>query len=273
MNWKIFKVNIPTLVSDGKFGAAFTLIPIFLVLCIAVAFLILKGHTKARQIIQSLSLLILGIIFLQCLCIAKQVVWGVKNLLNADIPSSLAQGWFPLIIIIFVLFLGRKFYCWWICPIGFLQELTEKANLVNKGKTLRQAILVISVIVIGVIMWIARPSPAIMGAGAWLGLLTLIISIAAVSYPNKERQIRKLKYLILLGWAALAITAFVPGPWCVVAQAILGYSASISFLCVLLASMVVPRAWCRYICPDGGLLQLLGRKKKCLSPDDHRIDL
>lgn len=268
--WKMFRENIPTLVSKGEIGVEFVLIPIFVVLCIATAFLILKGYTKARRVIQSLSLLILGFVFIQCLCITKQVVWGIKDLFKGNISLALAIAWFPLIIAIFVLFLGRRFYCSWMCPVGFLQDLTAKANIRKRSKRLRQVILVVLLIAIGLIMWITRPSPVLMGAGAWLGLLTIIVSILAISYPQKERYFGKLKYAILVGWAVLGTVMFVPGPWCVPAQAILKYSASISFVCVLLASMVVPRAWCRYICPDGGLLQLVSRKVRRKSGKEEK---
>lgn len=165
MNWKIFKQNIPTLVSNGRIGAEFLLIPIFLALCIVTAFLILKGHSKARRVIQSLSLLILGIIFLQCLCITKQVVWGIQDLFRGRIYSFLSVVWFPVVVIIFVIFLGRRYYCYWICPLGFLQDLTGKTGLHKTSKTTRRMCLIVLLIVIGLIMWLTHPSSIIMGAG------------------------------------------------------------------------------------------------------------
>ncbi|MDI6840966.1 MAG: hypothetical protein QMD71_09005 [bacterium] len=82
-----------------------------------------------------------------------------------------------------------------------------------------------------------------MGAGAWLGFLLIIISIIRLLYLTKESVFDKFKYIVLIGWAFLAITHYkVPGPWCVVGQANLKYSASISFLSLLLVSIVSPRA-------------------------------
>ncbi|MBI4722083.1 MAG: 4Fe-4S binding protein [Candidatus Stahlbacteria bacterium] len=271
--WKVFKENIPSLVSKGETGDEFVLIPILLVFFIVTAFLVSMGYTKARRIIQSIYLLVLGIIFLQCLCITKQIIWGSKDLFNGSVSLSLAQFWFPIFVIVPVIIWGRQFYCYWICPVGFLQDMTGKANLSKRNKRLSLVILIILLIVIGLIMWLACPSPIIMGAGAWLGLLTIIISILAVQYPDKERVFSKFKYLSLLGWAVLAITKYkVPGPWCVPGQANLKYSAIISFLCVLLVSVVIPRAWCCYICPDGGLLQLISRRSKKLEMGNNPKD-
>jgi len=259
-NWKVFKSSIPDLIALKKIGMEFTLIPIVILVFLAVSLLVLKRKQKLRWITQIISLLLFGFIFMHCLCLTKSIIWGVKDLFHSKFLSGLANLWFPLITFSFVLFLGRYFYCYCLCPIGFLQEITGRVNLQRK-KITSLVFLLILLGIIGMVGWLYHPSPVILGAGAWLGFLLIITSIIILFYPKGERIFCKFKYLALIGWAILAVTAYkVPGPWCVVGQANLKYSAIISFLAILLVSAVFLRAWCQYICPDGALLRLLKRR-------------
>lgn len=197
----------------------------------------------------------------------------MKNLL-------LAAGylWFPLVVSFFVFFFGRRLYCHWICPLGFIQDLTGKVDGYRrkkvKGKKLKLidfSVLTLLGIVMVWIAWTWRPSILIMGAGGWLGLSLIVVLIFVLFYAEKESRFRKLKYVFLVGWLGLAITGHkVAGPWCVIGKANLAYSAIIPFASVFFGSMVVRRSWCKYVCPDGGLLQLLGRMSKGKTPEDIR---
>lgn len=264
MNWKIFKVPIPKLLSMELAGWEFMIIPIVILIYIGAAFFLARARQKThlRRIIQIASLLVFGLVFTQCLCIVKMLVWTLNNSWQQKFLLALAYLWLPALNIGFVLYFGRYFYCYCICPVGFLQDITGKCNL-GKNKTLGLAFLLVLAAVMGVIGWMKHPAPFIYGAGAWLGFLLIVVSILVILYPGTKKGFRRLKYVILPAWAVLAFTAYkVPGPWCVPAQAILSYSALLSFLCVLLVSAVLPRGWCNYICPDGALLQLISKKPR-----------
>ena len=112
----------------------------------------------------------------------------------------------------FVLFAGRRLFCYWACPLGFLQDLTGKANLCQRNRKWGLVLLVILLIVIGLIAVLTHPTVFIKGAGAWLGLFLIIISIFVLTYLGRESRFRKLKYFILGCWAFLAVMRKVPGP-------------------------------------------------------------
>ncbi|HAW50138.1 TPA: hypothetical protein DCX16_04235 [bacterium] len=266
--WKVFDKEIIGLVKEGKIGFEFLIIPVLLCLFIMTSFFISKGYIKARRFIQCLSFLILGIIFLQCLCISKDTTIGIKNLFFGEFTQAFANLWFPFTILLFVFFFGRKIYCFWICPLGFVQDLTGKANIYKKKRNLGFIISIILTISMGLAILLTLPS--IFEVGALLGFFTFIVLLLTIIYPAKEFS--KLKYLILLFWIILAIFVKIPGPWCVIGKANLKYSAIISFLCVILASIIIPRIWCKYICPDGGLFQLIGKRKKDEEKEANLLD-
>ena len=270
MSWKLLPKPLLPLESGSEVVILSAIVVTLLLLCIAAAVLISRKTNlgAARRIVQSVSLVLLGIVFIQCHCIGKQIVWGFQYLSKGKLADFAIWFWYPLMVVLFVLFFGRRLYCYWMCPTGFVQDIVGKVHAWKKGlfgpQTLRQVNLW-SAVVLGVAMaaiaWFFRPSDPVLAIGGWLGVATLVVLIPVCAFPRSSRWLLKLKYLSLILWVLIPIVGLkVAGPWCVAAQALLVYSASVSFACVLLASMIMPRAWCRYLCPDGAILQLASNK-------------
>jgi polyferredoxin len=125
--------------------------------------------------------------------------------------------------------LAKKSFCSWLCPVGTLSELLWKAGRKLVGRTFRP--------------W------------RWLDL-----------------ALRSLKYLLLLFFVKLiwidmplaAIQSFLRSPyWAVSDIRMLQFFTGMSLpaLAILggliLSSLLVQNAWCRYLCPYGALLGLL----------------
>ena len=121
----------------------------------------------------------------------------------------------PLLILPF--FKGR-FFCWWICPMGFAAETVSRISP--------------SKIRLAKIPWIGK------------GLALLIVASACVGYP----------LLIWLDPLCMFNGFFAawrqPLTW---ASAAL----SAGFLSVLVVSLVFPNVWCHRLCPLGGLQEWL----------------
>jgi len=122
----------------------------------------------------------------------------------------------------------RKAFCGWICPVGFLSNLLEKA-----GKRLH-------------LMW--RPP-------AWLdyGLHSLKYILLAFFV-----------FLIFFRMDARQVRAFIKSPYNLIADAkmlVFFLHPSTVFLSILTglaaASLVLKNFWCRYVCPYGALLGLI----------------
>jgi polyferredoxin len=275
--WKIFNRPLFGVQLSETENVDLALIWLALALFTCAAVLYARGRRSPilRRTTQTLSLVLLGLLFPLCLCVTKGVGVTAQKLLAGEFLEALAFLWLPLLVLGFVAFLGRRFYCNWICPLGFAQDMTGKIYRYKRprlsSRTLRTvdlSILVVSLLGTALIMWLFRPVPPILGAGALLGVVVLVVSIILIVRPDSESSLRSLKYFLVAAWIALAFYVFfvgldsASGPWCVIANANLGYAAVIPFVGILVASAVMPRSWCRYICPDGGLLQLIRGKPR-----------
>lgn len=122
----------------------------------------------------------------------------------------------PLVVLPF--FKGR-FFCWRLCPMGFVAETVSRLNKRN-----------------------ARLLRRIPFIGKWLA--PVILGSAAAGYP-------------LLIWTdPLCIFNGFFAAWRAPATAATAVTAT-GFILILAASLLVPNCWCHRLCPLGGLEELL----------------
>jgi ferredoxin len=138
--------------------------------------------------------------------------------------------------VLLVAFFARGAFCGWICPLGFLQDL-----------------------VAGFGGFVRRHVPPI-------GRALRTVERRATPLRVLDRPLRLLKYVVL-AWAVLGAAAYGTmvfrgvDPW----NALLDLgreTAGLGLLIlgvVLVASLFVDRAWCRYACPLGAAAGLVSR--------------
>lgn len=139
--------------------------------------------------------------------------------------SLLTLAALPLLIL--PLFLGR-FFCWHLCPMGFLAQSVSRLNTRNAG--------------------LVRKVPFVGKA-----LAVVILASALAGYP-------------LLIWTdPLCLFNGFFAAW---RQPLAGASAvtAIGFIGILLASLIAPNIWCQRLCPLGGLEDLISQAKKIRQP-------
>jgi len=135
-----------------------------------------------------------------------------------------------------VAFFARGAFCGWICPLGFIQDL-----------------------VAGLASFVRRRIPPV-------GRAMRALQRRAAPLRFVDRPLRLLKYVVL-AWAVLGAAAYGTmvfrgvDPW----NALLDLgreTAGLGLLVlgvVLVASLFVDRAWCRYACPLGAATGLVSR--------------
>ena len=129
-----------------------------------------------------------------------------------------------------LLLLGRGIFCGWLCPFGALQELLNKAA---RRLGLRQ-----------------RQLPAALNERLWALKYVVAIALVALVFIDRTPVIRAVEIepfdtAILFGF----VRAW---PYVLFTLAILG------------VGLFVERAFCRYLCPLGGSLAILGRWRMLL---------
>jgi polyferredoxin len=148
-------------------------------------------------------------------------------LLSGEIPRLHPAGMFLLLAFLAMSWTFRKSFCAWLCPVGTLSEYLWRLGRQTFGKTFR--------------------------------------------LPRKlDVALRSLKYLLLalffyavLSMTVPAIQAFLEGPYGLVDDVkmlnffrFLGVAGAIVVALLVLASVFVQNAWCRYLCPYGALMGL-----------------
>jgi polyferredoxin len=148
--------------------------------------------------------------------------------LTGDLPSVHPAGLFLLLAFAGASLLFRKAFCSWLCPIGTISEWLWMGGEAMFGRTLRV--------------------PRVL-----------------------DVTLRGLKYILLAlflyavgSMAPAAIRGFLESPYGVIADVkmldffrTIGPTAAIVVAVLLLASVVVKNAWCRYLCPYGALMGLV----------------
>ena len=154
---------------------------------------------------------------------------GLKSfLLTGGLPPVHAAGMFLLVAFLAMSFLLRKAFCSWVCPVGAVSDTL-----------------------------------------AWIGRGTFgrtFLPPKAVDVP-----LRALKY-VLLGFflyavgsmGPAAIAAFLSSPYGLVADVkmlnlfrMLSFTSAVVLTVLVVASLFVHHAWCRYLCPYGALLGMV----------------
>lgn len=162
-----------------------------------------------------------------------------RAVLTGQLPEVHAAGMFLLAAFLAMSLLARKAFCSWLCPIGTLSEWLWQGGEALLGRTLRLP------------RWVDVPLRS-------LKYILLGLFLAAVGSMSAD-----------------AIRAFLTSPYGLIADVKMldffqrmGTTTAAVLVVLVVASVLVKNAWCRYLCPYGALLGLVG----LLSPARIRRD-
>jgi len=167
----------------------------------------------------------------------------------------------PATILVTSMLFGPAF-CGWICPTGALQELVGaltrrwNRNRKAKGYPRSRAALAGAFAVLAVFaLWMARLSHTRMffvedASIYWSEVLVLIVLLLAWDMRRWDGPLRRLR-LVSFGvvTAASLLSLRVTSPVHLGFAKVYDPASFLSTVMVILATLVIPRVWCRYLCP------------------------
>lgn len=148
--------------------------------------------------------------------------------------------WYAIPIIVLTIFLGR-FYCGWICPLGSLQDWTAslRKSTVKRDMEINRHRPIYRLKYLILIAFLIMAIFGVLQIGLLDPIVLLTRAVTTSVFPSIDRG---------TGWL------FVTGR-----EFDLGWIAVTLLLAILIASYVMPRLWCKLLCPLGALLGLLSR--------------
>jgi len=219
----------------------------------------------ARRLVQTLSAtaFILGVH--PCACMTRDIVLGAHQLGRDDLQA------FRYLIVFatvagFTMVVGRVF-CGWLCPLGFTQELLAK--LTSWTREAKNPTLVVEVkyglgvFFLGALFYSSyRTKPAtfsfIEHAMVFYTMGLSLIVLTVLTNPRRDWTFKRFRWVLLASIFSLYVYGiYANGPFCVFFTAYVEWASLISCFGVLLLSIILANAWCRYMCPEGAVLGLL----------------
>lgn len=267
--WKL--LDAPLLSLDESHVELFSVLALLLLAMLALV--APRGRRQwVRHLVQTLSLLIFFYIVYSCLGVfgmVRNVIHG-STLIGTIFTESFFWMSLPLAVIAFSLTSG-PFFCGWICPTGTFQELAAAARE-RISKRLRRSTnaqtrvhphwynrLLLAVFFAGFlafIFYLGTTKRFFVEDSSlyWASSLFLFVYLVLTRKVEDSsiRALRGVSFTIIVV-SALFKTAIV-SPVHFAFEDVRDPASALSTLALVVASLFVSRAWCRYVCPWGFLM-------------------
>ena len=223
------------------------------------------GRQWARRLVQTLSAVAFIMGVHPCACMTRDLILGANSLGRDDLNA------FKYLIIFgtvaaTTLYFGRVF-CGWICPLGFAQELLAKLSRWTRYLRQQREVLyvkwVLGVAFLGILFYSSyKTKPAtfsfIEHAMVFFTIGLALFVLTVLTDWRKDWFFKRLKFVILAIILGVYIYGvYCNGPFCVFFTAYVEWASVISCFGILLISIILMCAWCRYMCPEGAALGLM----------------
>jgi polyferredoxin len=272
--WKVLEAPLISL--DDSHVELFSLLCLFLLTLAA-----LVAGTKYRQwirhLVQAVSVLVFFYIVYSCLGVFGMVrnsLYGV-TLIGTVFTEAFFWVSLPLTVIAFTITTG-PYFCGWICPTGTFQELTAaiREHLVKRVRRARKEkhsvrpsalnLIFLGLFFVGfmgLVVWIGSTKRFYVEDSSlyWGGSLILLVYLVITRAVDDAaiRALRGVSFFLIFG-SALLKTAIISPVHFAFAN-VDDPASALTTLVLIVASIFLSRAWCRYVCPWGYVMGCLHR--------------
>ncbi|NMB74468.1 MAG: 4Fe-4S binding protein [Myxococcales bacterium] len=270
--WKT--LESPLVALDESHVELFSVLALFLLTLLV---LNVRRHRQGvRHLVQGLAILVFFYIVYSCLGVfgmIRNTLHGI-TLIGTVFTESFFWMSLPVVVLSFALMSG-PFFCGWICPTGTLQEIMVilRENLgrlgarvrLRPGPATRNVLLFLFFAgFMLLVFWMGstrqfyvEDSSLYWGASLFL-LLFLVLS--GVVRDEAIRGLRAASFWIIVISALLRTTIVSPVHFAF--ADVRDPASALTTLVLMVASLFLARAWCRYICPWGYLMGLIHRRSR-----------
>ncbi len=261
---------------SGLEGSYVELLTILALGCLAVVPVV--APTRHRQAIRHATQVFGIVVFVFVVFTCLGVFGMIRNLfrgleeIGRENIVALYYCSVPLTVLVTTLLFGPNF-CGWICPTGALQEFvgmitgrwTRRRR--KAGWPFSWGMLVVTTVIAGVfLLWMAYLAKTRIffvedASIYWSEVLVILLALLVFGMRRWDARLRRLRVLsfavIVVGAVAgLRITSPVHFGF----SKIYDPASLLATVMVILAALVVPRVWCRYLCPWREAIAWAGKK-------------
>ncbi|MDD2715078.1 MAG: 4Fe-4S binding protein [Candidatus Wallbacteria bacterium] len=255
--------NEPFLPVMGSWIDGLPVVLVFLIMLIGMQCLLQLKPSKLlrmRRYIQAASLLVFVFFVYECLCVMRLAMFGLTEIGRDDLLSFAHLSIFA--VVGGFAFLSGRLFCSFVCPLGFLQEIGNRITPVktNRAKRCLLGLLLVSALCI---LYKTLPSNefAVEYVTAIFALIMLFNILLALLKPEWEPALLKFRFVSLIIYGLLsASSVYFSDAWCPLYGFEIDASSIISINIVIFSSFLVTAPWCRFMCPTGLFLALIGRQ-------------
>lgn len=222
-----------------------------------------KNRQLWRHLVQAFGVLVFVFVVYTCLGVFGLVRNLFKGLEEVGRENILALYFasVPAVVLTTSLLFGPSF-CGWVCPTGALQELAAwplKAwhrKRRASGYPFSKAVLIGALAVAMIfLLWVAHLAATRIffledASLYWSEILVLVLLALAWrqrQWDGRLRRLRVISFWVILAAAVLGLR--VTSPVHFGFAKVYDPASLLGTVMVVLAALVVPRVWCRYLCP------------------------
>lgn len=259
-------VDAPFLSLDGTGIEMASLLLLFLGVLLATG--VRRGRQRLRRVVQAGSLVIFFYVVYSCLGVfgmLRNAFYGA-TLLGTVYSESFFWMALPVVAASATVIAGPVF-CGWICPTGTLQDLGGWARGLFTRLKARStgprlvALGLTSAAFVALLAWLSVEKDLFLEDSSlhWAaGVLALcFLVVVGAAEDQALRGLRLLSVLVIL--VAAVSRQLITSPTHFAFSSRGDPASALATLVIVLASLLVTRAFCRYLCPWGYLLGALSR--------------
>ena len=259
-------VDSPFLSLDGTGVEMASLLLLFLAVLVATA--VRGNRQRLRRVVQAGSLVVFFYVVYSCLGVFGMLRNAFHGVTLLGTVYSESFFWMALpVVAASVTVIAGPLFCGWICPTGTLQDVGGfvRERLVRlKARATRPRLVALGLVgalFLGLLAWLSVEKELFLEDSSlhWAaGVLALCyLVVVGVAEDQALRGLRAVSVGVIL--VAAVSRQLITSPTHFAFSSRGDPASALATLVIVLASLLVTRAFCRYLCPWGYLMGALNR--------------